>query len=110
MACKSECDNAPWGFSTAAWGFTAGTLFHQKYIWISKLLAFFASQETVFPAQHQVINRSNRAQSADWEPPMELPPPLRQAVDRALNGVALAELAATAASLSQRYRQDRRDG
>ncbi|MBX9842614.1 MAG: hypothetical protein K2Z80_12475 [Xanthobacteraceae bacterium] len=41
---------------------------------------------------------------------MELPPLLREAVDRALNGIPLAELAATAAALSQRYREERRDG
>ncbi len=41
---------------------------------------------------------------------MELPPPLRQAVDRALSGVKLAGLAASAAALSQRYREERRDG
>jgi ribosomal protein RSM22 (predicted rRNA methylase) len=41
---------------------------------------------------------------------MELPPLLRQAVDRALNGVALADLATAAAELSQRYREERRDG
>jgi ribosomal protein RSM22 (predicted rRNA methylase) len=41
---------------------------------------------------------------------MELPPPLRQAVDRALNGVVLADLAEAAAALSQRYRNERRDG
>jgi ribosomal protein RSM22 (predicted rRNA methylase) len=41
---------------------------------------------------------------------MELPPPLRQAVDRALNGRRPADLAATAAALSQRYREERRDG
>jgi len=41
---------------------------------------------------------------------MELPPPLRQAVDRALNGIALADLAAAASALSERYRQERRDG
>lgn len=41
---------------------------------------------------------------------MELPPLLRQAVDRALNGVALADLAKAAAELSQRYRDERRDG
>jgi ribosomal protein RSM22 (predicted rRNA methylase) len=41
---------------------------------------------------------------------MEMPPQLRQAVERALNGVALADLAATAAELSQRYREERRDG
>jgi ribosomal protein RSM22 (predicted rRNA methylase) len=35
---------------------------------------------------------------------------LRQAVDRALNGVPLADLTATAATLSQRYREERRDG
>jgi ribosomal protein RSM22 (predicted rRNA methylase) len=39
---------------------------------------------------------------------MELPPLLRQAVDHALSGVALADLAAAAAALSQRYRQERR--
>jgi len=41
---------------------------------------------------------------------MELPPLLRQAVDRALNGTAARDLAATAAALSQRYREERRDG
>jgi ribosomal protein RSM22 (predicted rRNA methylase) len=41
---------------------------------------------------------------------MELPPPLREAVDRVLSGVALPELATTAAALSQRYRQECRDG
>lgn len=41
---------------------------------------------------------------------MELPPPLRQAIDRALDGVALSDLAETAAALSQRYRDERRDG
>lgn len=41
---------------------------------------------------------------------MELPPLLRQAVDRALSGTALADLAASAAALSQRYREERRDG
>src|SRR5580700_4052377 len=41
---------------------------------------------------------------------MELPLRLRQAVDRALNGRRPADLAATAAALSQRYREERRDG
>lgn len=41
---------------------------------------------------------------------MELPILLRRAVDRALNGVPLNELATTAAALSQRYREERRDG
>ena len=41
---------------------------------------------------------------------MELPPPLRQAVDRVLSGVPLADLAVTAAVLSLRYREERRDG
>lgn len=41
---------------------------------------------------------------------MELPPLLRQAVDRALNGVPLSELAMASAALSQRYRDERRDG
>ena len=41
---------------------------------------------------------------------MELPLPLRLAVDRALNGIALADLAETAADLSQRYRDERRGG
>jgi ribosomal protein RSM22 (predicted rRNA methylase) len=41
---------------------------------------------------------------------MELPSQLRQAVDRALSGVALADLAAAATALSQRYREERRDG
>jgi ribosomal protein RSM22 (predicted rRNA methylase) len=38
---------------------------------------------------------------------MDLPPPLRQAVDRALSGVALSELMAASAALSQRYRGER---
>jgi len=41
---------------------------------------------------------------------MELPPLLRRAVDRALSGTALLDLTATAAALSQRYREERRDG
>jgi ribosomal protein RSM22 (predicted rRNA methylase) len=41
---------------------------------------------------------------------MELPPLLRHAVERALNGRKLADLAAAAAALSQRYRQERHDG
>src|SRR5262245_1265307 len=41
---------------------------------------------------------------------MELPLPLRRAVDRALSGVPLNELATTAAILSRRYREERRDG
>jgi ribosomal protein RSM22 (predicted rRNA methylase) len=41
---------------------------------------------------------------------MELPPLLRNAVDRALSGAALTDLAAAAADLSQRYREERRDG
>jgi ribosomal protein RSM22 (predicted rRNA methylase) len=41
---------------------------------------------------------------------MELPAQLRQAVDGALAGVALAELTATAKALSQRYREEVRDG
>ena len=41
---------------------------------------------------------------------MELPPLLRQAVDRALSGVALADLTAAATALSQRYREEGREG
>jgi ribosomal protein RSM22 (predicted rRNA methylase) len=41
---------------------------------------------------------------------MELPPLLRQAIDRALDGIALADLAAAATALSQRYREERREG
>jgi ribosomal protein RSM22 (predicted rRNA methylase) len=41
---------------------------------------------------------------------MELPPLLRLAVDRALSGKPLDELSATAAALSRRYREERRDG
>ncbi len=41
---------------------------------------------------------------------MDLPSPLRQAIDRALSGVALAELAETAAALSRRYRDEGRTG
>ena len=41
---------------------------------------------------------------------MELPPLLRRAVDRTLSGMPLNELAATAAVLSQRYREEPRGG
>jgi ribosomal protein RSM22 (predicted rRNA methylase) len=41
---------------------------------------------------------------------MELPPQLRQAVDSALAGVSLAELTVAAKALSQRYRDEVRDG
>jgi ribosomal protein RSM22 (predicted rRNA methylase) len=41
---------------------------------------------------------------------MELPPPLRQAVDRALEGIPLSELASSASALSLRYREEVRDG
>lgn len=41
---------------------------------------------------------------------MELPRLLRLAVDRALSGKPLDELSAAAAALSQRYREERRDG
>jgi ribosomal protein RSM22 (predicted rRNA methylase) len=41
---------------------------------------------------------------------MELPPLLRAAVDRALSGRRAADLAAAAAALSERYRQELRDG
>jgi ribosomal protein RSM22 (predicted rRNA methylase) len=41
---------------------------------------------------------------------MELPPLLRQAVDRALEGVPLSELASSASALSLRYRGEIRDG
>jgi ribosomal protein RSM22 (predicted rRNA methylase) len=41
---------------------------------------------------------------------MELPPPLRQAIDRALDGISLTDLAAAATALSQCYREDRRNG
>ncbi len=41
---------------------------------------------------------------------MELPPALRSAVDRALTGRRAADLAAAAAALSQRYRNEQRDG
>jgi ribosomal protein RSM22 (predicted rRNA methylase) len=40
---------------------------------------------------------------------MELPPLLRRNVDRVLSGVGLADLAVAAATLSQRYRDERRD-
>ncbi len=40
---------------------------------------------------------------------MQLPPALRRNVDRALSGVRLADLAAAAAALSRRYRDERRD-
>lgn len=41
---------------------------------------------------------------------MELPPRLRQAVDKALEGVAIADLTVAAKALSQRYRDETRDG
>jgi ribosomal protein RSM22 (predicted rRNA methylase) len=41
---------------------------------------------------------------------VELPPALRQAIDRALDGVKLADLAAAAENLSRRYRAELRDG
>jgi ribosomal protein RSM22 (predicted rRNA methylase) len=41
---------------------------------------------------------------------MELPPPLRRAVDRALEDVPLSELASSASVLSRRYREEVRDG
>jgi ribosomal protein RSM22 (predicted rRNA methylase) len=41
---------------------------------------------------------------------MDLPPRLRQAIDRALSGIALGELAAASAALSRRYRDERREG
>src|SRR6478736_1715108 len=41
---------------------------------------------------------------------MELPPALRSAVDRALSGRRAADLAAAAAALWQRYRNEQRDG
>ena|SRR5689334_23228143 len=41
---------------------------------------------------------------------MEIPPLLRQAVERAFSGVGGTDIATTAATLSQRYRQERQDG
>jgi ribosomal protein RSM22 (predicted rRNA methylase) len=41
---------------------------------------------------------------------MQLPPSLRQAIDRELEGVALSDLANASATLSQRYRAETRDG
>ncbi len=41
---------------------------------------------------------------------MELPPALRHAIDQALEGVAASRLAAAAQALSQRYRNEVRDG
>jgi ribosomal protein RSM22 (predicted rRNA methylase) len=41
---------------------------------------------------------------------MELPPRLRRSIERALSGTALSDLAVAAASLSQRYREERREG
>lgn len=41
---------------------------------------------------------------------MQLPPALRQAIDRELEGVALADLTRAADILSQRYRAETRDG
>jgi hypothetical protein len=40
---------------------------------------------------------------------MELPPSLRHAIERALSGRRPADLAAAAAALSQRYREERRE-
>ena len=41
---------------------------------------------------------------------MQLPPALRQAIDRELDGIALADLAKAAETLSRRYRAETRDG
>src|SRR5258707_10714106 len=41
---------------------------------------------------------------------MELPAPLRHAVDQALEGIALSDLSHAADLLSQRYRSETRDG
>jgi ribosomal protein RSM22 (predicted rRNA methylase) len=41
---------------------------------------------------------------------MQLPPALRQAIDQELTGIALADLANAAQTLSQRYRAETRDG
>lgn len=41
---------------------------------------------------------------------MELPPLLRQAVDRLLDGASLTDIAAASAALSQRYREERLGG
>lgn len=41
---------------------------------------------------------------------MELPPRLRRAVDRALDGASVRDIAAAAEALSRRYREDTRDG
>ena len=41
---------------------------------------------------------------------MELPAHLRQAIDNALQGVAVSDLTAAASALSQRYREEVRDG
>ena len=41
---------------------------------------------------------------------MQLPPSLRQAIDRELEGVTLADLTQAAQALSQRYRAETRDG
>ena len=41
---------------------------------------------------------------------MELPQRLRQAVDSALEGVAISELSAASKALSLRYRNEVRDG
>src|SRR5262245_30651775 len=49
-------------------------------------------------------------QGGRFYPVMELPAALRQAVDQALVGVPLAELASAAEALSIRYRAERRDG
>ena len=56
------------------------------------------------------MRRIGRSADVGYRWPMELPPALRQAVDRALNGIALSDLATTAAALSQRYREEKRDG
>jgi ribosomal protein RSM22 (predicted rRNA methylase) len=41
---------------------------------------------------------------------MQLPPPLRAAIDRELDGIALADLARASEALSQRYRAEVQDG
>jgi ribosomal protein RSM22 (predicted rRNA methylase) len=41
---------------------------------------------------------------------MQLPPALREAIDRELEGVSLRDLARAAEALSQRYRAEVQDG
>jgi ribosomal protein RSM22 (predicted rRNA methylase) len=70
---------------------------------------------SVFPADKKrrlapIVGSDYLAGFPGATPYMELPPKLRQAVDRMLEGTPLAELQRAASLLSQRYRSETRDG